>query len=296
MCGECVGSLRDVVYIACPWIFCRSGVGWIGTAFVLISVLGERPAASFFQCHSWRTYMNRSCRFALGISFILLMSGLPCSQTTASADEIPPRPLVQTRGEAKIPVVPDIAIVSFGVETTREDVADAERESSKRAAELARLFASSGVAEKDVQTSGISIYPVYGGGRRTQPNQYTVRQNLTVQIRDFDKLSHILREALDRGANSVSQFTFDSSRRDELEDQARILALRDAKKKASAMAAELGVTLGKPYFISDMQTVTPWGAGGQMLRATAASSESGPHIAPGEVEIRTSVQVAFEMH
>ena len=84
------------------------------------------------------------------------------------------------------------------------------------------------------------------------------------------------------------------------------MAIRSAKEKAQAMAAELGAKVGKPLYIN-AEDGSGWGGwsvsgkwsygggggGGGGSNAQNAAGETGTTLAVGEISITASVRVSF---
>jgi uncharacterized protein YggE len=102
---------------------------------------------------------------------------------------------------------------------------------------------------------------------------------------------------LESGINRVNHISFHVAQTRKYRDEARAKALRAAKEKAVAMAAELGQTIGKPWEIVEL------GEGGanratsnnyvQVAYNYAQVEADVSTVAPGQVTIRASVQVSF---
>jgi uncharacterized protein YggE len=125
---------------------------------------------------------------------------------------------------------------------------------------------------------------------------YQVSQWLTVKVRELDRWEDLLTAMLEGGITNLSNAAFQTSRIDELQVEARRLALLDARSKAAEMAGVLGEALGPVLRIDERG-----GSGGEapsfMARGVAAEamSQSGPIAAPGEIVIRARVQVTFRL-
>ncbi len=67
---------------------------------------------------------------------------------------------------------------------------------------------------------------------------YEVSQTTTITLRDLSKYESLMIKLLEAGTNRVDGINFGVSETRELRDQARSRAIRDAKEKAIAMAAD----------------------------------------------------------
>ncbi len=101
---------------------------------------------------------------------------------------------------------------------------------------------------------------------------------------------------MDSGINRIDGVNFSSSKKEELESQARKKAVEDAKMKATEYAGALNQTIGKAALISEYRnSVGPQ----PMYKSAMMSDESGSGqqtIAPGEMEIRATINVSFYLN
>jgi uncharacterized protein YggE len=103
-------------------------------------------------------------------------------------------------------------------------------------------------------------------------------------------------EALASGVNNIYGVTYQTSKLKQLKEEARTLAVLDAKDKAVKLAAPLGAEIARPYSIQEnagyegprpmMQMA--------MMKSEAADSAA-PTIAFGEIKVTSSVSVSFEL-
>ena len=97
---------------------------------------------------------------------------------------------VEVSGEGSVSAAPDFARVTLGVTTTAKDAREAMAANAKSANALVQLIKSEGVAPADIQTSGLSISPIFAQqSAAAQANAptitgYSVRDNVTVIVRE----------------------------------------------------------------------------------------------------------------
>ena len=108
------------------------------------------------------------------------------------------------------------------------------------------------IEKEDITTTSYNIYPRYdyNSGKQTLRG-YEVSQNVSVKIRDLEKVSDVLSLVSKNNLNQVGglNFTFDDP--EELKQEARVLALGNATEKAEALADVAGVKLGKIVSFSE---------------------------------------------
>ena len=200
-------------------------------------------------------------------------------------------------GVGEAAAAPDQAILQIGVQADGKTAAEALRAMSTRmSATIARLK-SSGVADKDIQTSGLSLNPRYNYETRPQNPQiigYTASNMLTVKLRELSKAGALIDAAVSDGANTLGGLSFGFADTSPLEKAARADAVADAREKAETLAKAAGVTLGPILQIQDgyaSPAPQPMYEG----RAMAAQSAKDVPIAPGESTLSASVTLIYEI-
>jgi uncharacterized protein YggE len=157
-----------------------------------------------------------------------------------------------------------------------------------------------GIDGKDVQTSEISIYPQYDYVKDKHVfNGYRVTNTLFVTLKDLSKFEGFLGDLLAVGANSVQGVSFGSSELPKHKAQARKMAVKAAKEKAESIAGELGQKIGRPFTITDQDNfgsyVVPMANARAGLGGNPAEGDVSSNLAPGQIIIRQSVSVSFEL-
>lgn len=193
-------------------------------------------------------------------------------------------------GTGEVTVVPDVAVLSLGVELEEATVQEAMDEAAVAMDRVISTLLAKGIAEKDIQTRWFNIYPVR---KWTEWDDtiigYEVTNTVTVKIRDIDAVAKAGGDLI--RIHGVS-FTVDDPSPYYVE--ARAEAVADATAKAKQLADLSGVQLGKPFYISEGggYTPTPIYRDYAMMSFEGGSAPITP-ISPGETEIILTVQMAF---
>jgi len=218
----------------------------------------------------------------------------------AAAPEQPRRTLAVT-GTAEVSVQPDICYISFGVETFHKKSA---REAYRTNAELMNAVTAAvkatGIAAKDVQTSGFTVTPQFRYGDDTRKRffeGYRVYHALDVNVRNLERPSAVLDAGMDAGATQVNNVPFAVENPKKYTADARVEAVKAAQAKAQSMADLTGVRLGKPISISESE---PGGWGQYYAQANvaldrAASAEETPSLQPGQFKLSRTVHITYEI-
>lgn len=214
---------------------------------------------------------------------------------------------VQAEGDAV--GVPDIAQFSFEVISEGStDIAETQKDNTEKMNTIIEYLDTQGIDKKDVKTYNYSINPRYTVSRcedRVCPPPkilgYTVRQSVQVKIRDFDKISPVLKDIVDKGANSVSQLAFTIDDPTSLQDEARSEAIAKAKEKAELIAKDAGFSVGRILEINENFYSSPMyarGIGGEMAIAydMEESAAPAPAIEPGSEEVTVNINIRYEIN
>lgn len=221
------------------------------------------------------------------------------STLAAHAQEAKEQPRIITiTGEGKAMAAPDIAYISTGVVTDGKTAAEALAANTKAMESVFAGLKDAGIAEKDMQTSQFSVYPVYEQqdpqNREPQTPKiggYRVQNQLTVTVRDLAALGGILDKVVSLGSNQMNGISFSIDKPEPLLDEARKDAVKDALRKAKLYAGAAGVSLGEIMSISENGTgmPQPYYAKDMMMRAEAASVP----VAAGEQTLSASVTLVI---
>jgi len=203
-------------------------------------------------------------------------------------------------GEGKVLVTPDIAKISLGIEASGPSLKTVQSDVNTKAKTLTDSLKKLGIAEADIKTTSYSVYPEYD---YTNPNQritgFRVSTNYEVVIRNFDKVNDVITTATASGANIIGGVNFELNDKTEKEklQEARKLAVIDAKEKASGLAQASGITLGRIINISESQAnPMPLMSADRTVGLGAGSPEPAtPNIQPGTTEINVTVTLSYEV-
>ncbi|HLC89792.1 MAG TPA: SIMPL domain-containing protein [Patescibacteria group bacterium] len=202
-------------------------------------------------------------------------------------------------GEGKVTAIPDIAQISLGIQTDKSTVAQAQQENTDKMNKIIDELKKMGIEAKDIKTTNYSIYPRYDWTSGTQILRgYAVSQNVTVKIRDLEKVGAIVDRAGNLGANEVGGLNFTIDEPEKLRQDAREIALGNAKEKAEALAKVAGVKLGKLVSFSENGVTPPpiyRDYALKSLEAGASDQAVAPSVEPGSQEIIVNVMVTYEV-
>jgi len=228
----------------------------------------------------------------------LLLGAVPASagaQAPVSVQAISGTRLeISATGEATR--VPDVAIITAGVVTRAASARAALAQNAARMDRVRAALKSAGIADRDIQTSNISLNPEYRYVQDKAPQLigYSASNQLSVRFRDIAKSGDILDALVAEGANSISGPNLTIDKPEEALDEARTKAVGVGRARAELYARALGMRVVRLVSVSESgggYPVPPPMPVMMEARAQAASTK----IDPGEQKLSVSLGMVFEL-
>jgi uncharacterized protein YggE len=209
-----------------------------------------------------------------------------------------PPALVSTSGTAVMRVVPDLADIHFEVEIRNFDLGIARQKQAERLVKVLAALRTAEVAESELQSSHVQISPNYTEDRTETEKVrfYSVSQTISCTVHDLKRLPDVIAAAVGAGATSVNRATFRTSELPKHRADARLKAIRIAKEKAIALAAELGAKVGKPHTITESGSYSGGDGNVRFNMNTvdaAGEGEGSANFAPGTIAVSETIHVSF---
>ena len=218
----------------------------------------------------------------------------------ARADETPARRTLAVSGEGEVKVAPDLAVVSFAVETSAPAAAAAVADNARKSGQLADALRQQLGQNGKVSTTRYSLDPVYeqrehGASAPPRITGYQARNQVRVETHAIDTVGKLIDTAAAAGANRVDGLEFTLEQRATAQRDALQHAGEDARRQAEASAAALGVTLGK--VLSAVTGAPPVVMPRPYARMGAAMAEMNAPtpVEAGDVTVSATLQVTYEI-
>lgn len=149
-------------------------------------------------------------------------------------------------GEGTVSVKPDIATVMVGVQSQGATVKAVQDNLNTAINAVSEAVKKIGIHSNDIKTSNYNVNPNYDYNNGAQRIiGYQASSTLTIKVRNIETVNSIVDAATAAGANTIGGITFDVDDKTKAENEARTLAVADAKAKAELAAKTTGFTLGK---------------------------------------------------
>jgi hypothetical protein len=240
---------------------------------------------------NWRA-MSAAGAVLLAVMALLTVAGGPAFAVQAQGGYLPTNSITVS-GSGLASGSPDVAYINLGVDSVNASVSQAVAQANQTMAAIMQALTALGVAAEDVQTVSFNVYPEDRYDPQTNmptgERVYRVNNMLNVTVRDINRVSEVIQAGLDAGATSINSLNFGIANTTDLEQEARLKAVEDARARAERLAAAMGVTLGQPIIISEGMA---GGAVPQMFAAMGFGG-GGVQIAPGQLNVSVQVNVTF---
>ena len=198
------------------------------------------------------------------------------------------------QGEGKVSATPDMATIILGVEAFNASASGAAAENARLMNETIMSLLSAGIAEKDIQTSSLSLNTVtqeeqIAGKEKPKAQEFVATNQVTVKLNNTRDVGEVLDAAVSAGSNSIQEVNFDIQNPQPEKDRALTSAIEDARRKAEVAADAAEMKLGKVLEISE-----GYGYVSAAAKSAVFSNVATP-IQPGELEVTASVTVTYEI-
>jgi uncharacterized protein YggE len=195
----------------------------------------------------------------------------------------------------KSTAVPDLVTVSLAVQVRGGTAQEALVRTNEKTQAAIAAFKQGGVADRDIATTNVTIWPQYGDdGRRVEA--YQAQNSLSVRLRDVTQAGRVLDAVAGLiGDDIVLQgISFAVSEPEGTLDEARAGAISAARAKAEQLASAAGARVGQVLTISEtagsfVPVARPTGRVMSGLAAEAVPMEA------GEQELTVSVEVTYRL-
>lgn len=199
--------------------------------------------------------------------------------------------IIQVSGVGRVSMQPDKADLILAVDVQGKTAKATHEQAANAMAALIETIKNLAVAEKDIQTSYVSLQPEYDqtGNKIVR---YRLNNQVTVCVRDISKVGAVVDAALQAGgdATRVQILNFGIDNSTEALVQAREKAYEDAQSKAAQYAKLAGVKLGRVIRITEGNSAmpVPYAREAVMMKASVDTP-----MQAGEQELSVTVGVTF---
>lgn len=200
-------------------------------------------------------------------------------------------PTIDVVGEGTVRAVPDEVTINIRIENTGENTKTLKEQNDATINDVLKFLKKMNIEDKDVRTEYMNLSKNYDYNSKTYT--FAANQSLSVKLRDLKKYEEVMKGLIDTGINRIDGVDFSSTNKLALESQARKKAIENAHMKAKEYAGVLNQSVGKAVSISEFSNISKPQPMYKMAAMSDSSGNGDQSIAPGEMEIKTTVNVSF---
>lgn len=241
---------------------------------------------------------------ALAASTALVACGTSLAQTAPTSpattsthpNSIQPETTLQVSATGEVQRAPDMATITLGVQTEAKSASEAMSENAQKMDNVYSALSEAGIAERDMQTSNLSLQPRYDYSNRDggPPDLvgYTASNQVTITVRNLDTLGTTMDSIVSQGGNTISGLSFGLDDPSDARDEARREAVNKAMERAELYAEATGYRVARIVTISESSS----DMGGPVpMMAMRAESDASTKVSGGEVGYQVTVNVTYEL-
>ena len=229
----------------------------------------------------------------IATSFVIALLLVNCTSAQEGNQE---RQTLNVNGNEEVLIIPDIANISFSVETTAKTAAEAVKENAESTNKVLEALRSIMLKEDKLSTSNYSLSPQYEYNNQTKKSEfigYKVTNTVTVRTNNLDNLGTLIDSAAQAGSNNIQGLSFDTTKRNDYRREAMVKAVEDAKATADTVANAAGVKITNIYQISPSYNY-PAPVYRDFARGKASFAEAAATpIEAGEISVKATVNMVF---
>jgi uncharacterized protein len=210
------------------------------------------------------------------------------------------QPLAGTRldvsATGEVSRVPDVAIISAGVMTRSSTATGAIQENAARMERVRAALKRAGIADRDIQTSQISLNPDYRYVENQPPTLtgYNASNQVSIRFRDIRNTGRILDALVAEGANQINGPTLTIDKPETALDEARANAITVGRARAELYARALRMRVVRLLSVSESGGYSSPPPMPYVMRAEAGQAADSK-IDPGEQKLQVSLAMSFEL-
>lgn len=254
-------------------------------------------------------------RKRLMIALALVLLALPLMAQTPQTPQTPrpgggeqamddPIPVLTVSGSGEARVAPDLATVRLGVIAQAATARAAQEQVSRAASGVLAAIRSLGIKDEDIQTSGLSLSPLYSQGRPGTEEEsrapritgYQANNSVTVRIEDLTKVGPVIDAGLSAGANTLDGVELGLRNDEAARAQALADAAGKARAKAQTLAKALGLTLGNILEVAEGGVSVipqPYPRYGRAMAELSIAADT--PVSAGQVGVQASVTIRYRI-
>jgi uncharacterized protein len=268
---------------------------------------GQKGGTETSVLHSNRIHGSLSLVLILLAAFLFAQTINALKEYRYIGGGIAPTNAITLSGTGEVFVKPDTALFTFGITKDAETAEEAQQAVSTVSATIIDALKGRGVEESNIKTTYYELQPKFEWeplqcvripcDRKQVQKGFTVSQSVEVRVKDLNSAGEMLGLATENGATNVGSLSFILDDEDAKKQEARALAIEDARTKAETLANDLGVVLvrivgfdesgAQPYLFA--RSIASY------AKDADESTMTTPQVPAGENLITSQVSITYEI-
>lgn len=231
-----------------------------------------------------------------------LALGSVLAPATASAQTAPVAQVIAgTRldisATGEVTRVPDLAIISAGVQTLQPTATAAIEENAASMERVRAALKRAGIEDKDIQTSSINLNPEYQYDQNKPPRLtgYRASNSVNVRFHDLKRTGAILDALVGQGANTISGPNLTIDKPESALDEARAKAIANGRARAELYARALGMQVVRLLSVSESGGYAVPPPMPMVMMAQERDASAKTSIDPGTQQLQVSLSMSYEL-
>ena len=224
---------------------------------------------------------------------------------------IPTSSTISFEGKGEVSAKPDLATITFTLRNEQKELKNAQDSVATKENAVLAFLGTQNINKKDIKTENYSSYPKYDYGipcyidkgvglpcKQEAPKiiGYEVSESISVKIHDLTKAGEIVKGIGTIGVDQMNGPNFSIENEDGLKQQARKMAIDDAKAKAEILSRDLGVRLVRIVNFSESGNYPiMYAEGVAAMKSVAIAPAPTPILPTGENKITSNVTITYEI-
>ncbi len=220
----------------------------------------------------------------------------PVAAQGASAERAFDATTLNLTAEGEVKAAPDNATITVGVQTKAATAAQAMAGNAAQMNQVLTALRQAGIADRDIQTSNISLSAQYAYAPNTQPRLtgYQAANDVTIRVVDLKRLGASLDAVVTAGANQINGISFGLKDPAAAEDAARRAAVAALRAKADLYAQATGYHVARLVNLSEGGGYAPAPMRAMNFARNSVGAEPTP-VSAGELTVRINVTGVYEL-
>ncbi|WP_374571922.1 SIMPL domain-containing protein [Phenylobacterium sp.] len=241
--------------------------------------------------------MTRLVR-AGALALVLATAAVPAAyaQAAPAADTLFRATTLNLSAHGETRIAPDMATITLGVQIEAPTAQGAMRANAEQMNAVIAALKKAGIAERDIQTSNLSLNPqyVYQENQPPKLSGYQASNQVSVRVNDLKDLGKAVDATVGAGANRVNGISFGLKDSTAAENAAREQAVKALAAKADLYAKAAGYHVARLVSLSEAGGYSPPSPMPMLAMARMEKADATP-VAAGELSVGIDVSAVYEL-